>query len=99
MLNTSDLDDVATIAAKYPVCYNTDYMLARSPTVLRRPQNSVINDDNFVTPWKYVERVNNALIQFVKQQDKRKVYELVDAGPDDDVAAAYVVSEMGGFSM
>ncbi|KAG3254639.1 hypothetical protein PI124_g743 [Phytophthora idaei] len=33
------------------------------------------------------------------QRDTQDDYELVDVGPDDDVAATYVVSEMGGFSM
>ncbi|GMF36703.1 unnamed protein product [Phytophthora fragariaefolia] len=45
------------------------------------------------------KRVNSALIKYARERDKANYYELVGSDPDDDVAAAYVVSEMAGFSV
>ncbi|KAL3665786.1 hypothetical protein V7S43_009215 [Phytophthora oleae] len=99
MLHTADLDSVRKIAANYPVCYDKAYMLGKPPTVLQRPMASVITDPNFVIPRKLLQHVNNGLLEYVKAREKDKDCELVNTGPDDDVAAAYVVAEMGGFSM
>ncbi|GMF21870.1 unnamed protein product [Phytophthora fragariaefolia] len=99
MINTADQDKVGAIATQYRVCHDKAYMLSRSPIALRRPGTSVINDANFVIPKKLVERVNSALIRYARERDKANEYGLVGSDPDDDVAAAYVVSEMGGFSV
>ncbi|GMF48728.1 unnamed protein product [Phytophthora fragariaefolia] len=99
MIHTADLDKVGAVATQYPVCYDKAYMLIRSPIVLRRLGGSVINDANCVIPKKLVERVNSALIKYARERGKANDYELVGSNPDDDVAAAYVVSEMGGFSV
>ncbi|KAG6948904.1 hypothetical protein JG688_00014874 [Phytophthora aleatoria] len=99
MNNTADLDYVGKVAAKYSVCYKKNYMMLRAPTVLLRPGSAVIKDPNLTIPWKRVQHVNSALVEFAMQRDTQNDYELVNVGPDDDVAATYVVSKMGSFSM
>ncbi|KAI9983424.1 hypothetical protein PInf_007448 [Phytophthora infestans] len=44
------------------------------------------------------KRVNSALVEYAKARVQEKDYELVGDDPDDVVAAAYVVAELGGFS-
>ncbi|KAG1687314.1 hypothetical protein DVH05_005268 [Phytophthora capsici] len=98
MTHTEGLDTVGTTATAYPVCYDKSYMLSRAPTVLHRRRASVITDANYVIPWKLLQRVNTALIKDAQARDMKEDYELVGNDPEDEVAAAYVVAEMGGFS-
>ncbi|KAI9993962.1 hypothetical protein PInf_016491 [Phytophthora infestans] len=52
----------------------------------------------YVISRKLLQRVNSALVEYAKAPDRKKDYELVGDDPDDVVAAAYVVAELGGFS-
>ncbi|ETO75727.1 hypothetical protein F444_08729 [Phytophthora nicotianae P1976] len=58
-----------------------------------------MTDPNFVISRKLLQRVFSALFELAKQRDSPNDYELVDGGPDDDVAAAYVVSEVRYFDL
>ncbi|KAG3103986.1 hypothetical protein PI125_g13679 [Phytophthora idaei] len=92
-----DIDQVGKIAAKYPVCYNQKFMQKRSPTVLQKRRDAVINNANFGISWRLVERVNHALHTWGERQPDSHC-ESVDPDPNDVIPAAYIASEMSGFS-
>ncbi|KAF1794085.1 hypothetical protein GQ600_22819 [Phytophthora cactorum] len=85
-----------TIASKYPACFKKRFLLSRSPTVLQKRASEVLAETNFFIPVKLLERVNRALLSWISQQAE---FEDVDPSHDDVVPAAFVASEMGGFSM
>ncbi|OWY95452.1 hypothetical protein PHMEG_00034539, partial [Phytophthora megakarya] len=57
--------------------------------------NLVSKDANYISPWKLVERVNSALLRWVAQQTGEEDLHLEK---DDVIPAAYLSSEMDGFS-
>ncbi|KAG2808501.1 hypothetical protein PC112_g16932 [Phytophthora cactorum] len=84
------------IASKFLVCFKKRFLLSRSPTVLQKRASEVLAETNFVIPVKLLERVYRALLSWISQQAE---FEDVDPSHDDVVPAAFVTSEMGGFSM